>query len=160
VRAVLDASALLGGFEPVPPAEFAVPPSVVDEVVRGRAGRRLQELLAAGLAMMEPSPGSVGCVGRAADELGEGARLSPTDVDVLALAIDLGVPCLTDDYSIQNVAARLGVEARPFREGGIREVWQWGVRCPGCRRRFLEGAARAGEPCPVCGTELRASRRR
>ena len=160
MRAVIDASAFLGGFEPVPPGDFAVPPSVVDEVARGRAGRRMQELLAAGLAMMEPTPGSIACVGRAAEELGEGARLSPTDVDVLALALDLGVPCLTDDYSVQNVAARLGVEARPFREGGIREVWQWGVRCPGCRRRFKEGEAEAGKPCPVCGTELRTSRKR
>ncbi len=160
MRAVIDASAFLGGFEPVPPAEFAVPPSVVDEVARGRPGRRMQELLAAGLAMMEPTPGAVARAEAAAEGLGEGSRLSPADVDVLALALDLGVPCLTDDYSVQNVASRLGVVARPFREGGIKEVWTWGVRCPGCRRRFRDGEAEAGRPCPVCGTELRTSRRR
>lgn len=160
MRAVVDSSAILGGFEPAPPGEFAVPPSVADEVARGREGRRMQELLAAGLVMMDPSPRARARVEQVADGLGEADRLSGADVDVLALAMDLGVPCLTDDYSVQNVAAVLGVEARPFREGGIREVWSWGVRCPGCRRRFEADAARPGEPCPVCGTELRTSRRR
>jgi UPF0271 protein len=120
----------------------------------------MQQLLAAGLVMMEPSPRARARVEHVADGLGEADRLSGADVDVLALAMDLGVPCLTDDYSVQNVAAVLGIEARPFREGGIRAVWRWGVRCPGCRRRFEEGRARPGDPCPVCGTELRTSRRR
>ena len=156
----MDSSAILGGFHPAPPSEFAVPPTVVDEVSRGREGRRMQELLAAGLQVRAPSPAALERVRAAAAGLGESDRLSTADVDVLALALDLAVPCLSDDYSIQNVASRAGVEVRPFREGGIREVWAWGVRCPGCNRRFAEGEAKAGQPCPVCGTELRSSRRR
>ena len=158
MRAVVDSSAILGGFHPAPPTEFAVPPAVVDEVARGREGRRMQELLAAGLQVMAPSLTSLDRVRSAAAGLGETGRLSRVDVEVLALAIDLCVPCLSDDYSIQNVAARAGVEVRPFREGGIREVWTWGVRCSGCRRWFPEG--RAGGECPVCGSELRSARRR
>jgi len=158
MRAVVDSSAILGGFEPAPPSEFAVPPTVVDEVARGREGRRMQELLAAGLEVREPSLASLERVRAAASALGESGRLSPADVDVLALALDLAIPCLSDDYSIQNVASRAGVEVRPFREGGIREVWTWGVRCPGCRRWTPEG--RPGGECPVCGSQLRSARRR
>ena len=160
VQAVVDSSAILGGFHPAPPSEFAVPPAVVDEVARGREGRRMQELLAAGLQVLSPTPGAVERVRQVSRGLGESGRLSQVDVEVLALALDLDVPCLSDDYSIQNVAARAGVEVRPFREGGIKQVWTWGVRCPGCNRRFNDDEAKAGQPCPVCGTELRSSRRR
>ena len=97
---------------------------------------------------------------RLAEALGEGGRLSEADMDLLALAMDLEVPCLTDDYSIQNVAALLGIEALPFREAGIKDVWTWGLRCSGCRRTFEAEEARAGDPCPVCGAPLRTAPRR
>ncbi len=158
MRAVVDSSAILGGFEPAPPSEFAVPPSVVGEVSRGREGRRMEELLAAGLRVQAPNQAALDRVRLASRELGEQGRLSPVDVEVLALALDLCVPCLSDDYSIQNVAARVGVEVRPFREGGIREVWTWSVRCSGCRRWFPD--ASPGGVCPVCGSGLRSARRR
>jgi rRNA maturation endonuclease Nob1 len=32
MRAVLDASAILEGYEPTPPSDYVVPSSVVDEV--------------------------------------------------------------------------------------------------------------------------------
>jgi len=44
VRAVLDTSALLEGFDPVPPEEYAVPPAVVGEIMKGRAAARMQTL--------------------------------------------------------------------------------------------------------------------
>ena len=156
VRAVLDSSAVLEGFDPVPPEEYAVPPSVVDEVSKGRAGRRMQALVDAGLSVMRPDEAAISRVMEAVTEMGEGERLSAPDVDVLSLALSLGVPCVTDDYSIQNVAAILGVETVPFKQEGIEEVWRWGVRCPGCRRWSDQAK---GTPCPVCGTELRTARR-
>jgi UPF0271 protein len=157
VRAVLDTSAVLEGFDPVPPDEFAVPPSVVDEVSRGRAGRRMQALVDAGLAVIGPEGEARGRVMEAVMGLGEQARLSAADIDVLALSLSLRVPCVTDDYSIQNVAAALGVEVVPFKQGGIEEIWRWGLRCPGCHRWFDEAG---GGTCPVCGSGLRTSRRR
>jgi len=157
VRAVLDASAILEGFEPVPPDEFAVPPSVVEEISKGRAGRRMQAMVDAGLAVMAPGEAARELVTTQARTMGEEGRLSRTDVDVLALSLELGLPCVTDDYSLQNVAARMGVETRPFKERGIKEVWHWGIRCPGCHRWYDKTK---GSECPVCGTELRTARRR
>lgn len=156
VRAVLDSSAVLEGFDPVPPDEFAVPPSVVEEVSKGRAGRRMRALVDAGLVVAEPEGEALMKVMDAVKALGEQQRLSAPDIDVLALAMSLGVPCVTDDYSIQNVAAFVGVDTMPFKQEGIEEIWRWGVRCPGCRGWFDEAK---GSECPVCGTELRTARR-
>ncbi len=159
VRAVVDSSAILGGFEPVPPEDFAVPPSVVSEVSKGTAGRRMRQLVDAGLVVKQPSDESMKAVRLEAESLGEQDRLSLVDVDVLALALDLGVPCLTDDYSVQNVAVGLDIETQSFREAGIKEVWAWGLRCTGCRRTFEAGEASRGDQCPVCGSPLRSFRR-
>lgn len=157
VRAVLDASAILEGFEPVPPDEFVVPPSVVEEISKGRAGWRMQALVEAGLAVIEPEKDAHARVMEAVKELGEQQRLSAPDIDVIALSMSLGVPCVTDDYSIQNVATSVGVDTIPFKQGGIEEIWHWGIRCPGCHRWYDKAK---GSECPVCGTELRTARRR
>ena len=157
MRAVLDASAVLEGFDPVPPSDYAVPPSVVEEVSKGRAGRRMEALLAAGLEVREPREETVAKVEAQARLLGEEGRLSRADMEVLALALEAGVPAVTDDYSVQNVAACLGVDAQGFKQGGIEEIWRWGIRCPGCNRWFEEAK---GDECPVCGTRLRTAVRR
>ncbi len=157
MRAVLDASAILEGYEPTPPSEFIVPSSVVDEVAKGRAGDRMDNLLSAGLVVRDPTDDSRSQVEWSARIMGEEVRLSRADKDVLALALDAGVPAVTDDYSIQNVAASVGVDTVPFKQAGIGEIWRWGIRCPGCYRWFEEAK---GPECPVCGTELRTARRR
>jgi UPF0271 protein len=157
MRAVLDASAILEGYEPTPPSDFVVPSSVVDEVSKGRAGKRMDLLISAGLEVRDPSHDSRSQVMFKAKMMGEDSRLSQADIDVLALAMDLKAPAISDDYSIQNVATMVGVDIVPFKQKGIKEVWRWGVRCPGCHRWFDEAK---GAECPVCGTELRTSRRR
>jgi rRNA maturation endonuclease Nob1 len=123
VRAVLDTSAILEGFEPMPPAEFVVPPAVVDEVSKGRAGERMRTLVEAGLLIIPPSIDAIEEVISHERELGEDNRLSMQDVEVIALAMELGIPCVTDDYSVQNVSQGLGVEALPFKQEAIRQVW-------------------------------------
>ena len=155
----MDTSAILEGFEPIPPGEFAVPPAVVDEVGKGRASMRMRTLVEAGLVIIPPSDDAIQEVMAHARELGEDARLSPQDVEVLALAKELGLPCVTDDYSVQNVSVGLGIETLPFKQQGIREVWTWGVRCTGCGKWQAEGEDPDGT-CPICGSALRTARRR
>ncbi len=157
MRAVLDASAILEGYDPSPPGDFVVPSSVVEEVSKGRAGDRMDLLISAGLVVRDPSAANREEVLWSARMMGEDRRLSAADVDVLALAMDLGAPAISDDYSIQNVAPSVGVDTVPFKQGGIEEIWRWGIRCPGCRQWFEEAK---GPECPVCGTALRTARRR
>ena len=99
MRAVLDASAILEGYEPSPPSDFVVPASVVDEVAKGRAGDRMDLLLSAGLVVRDPSEDNRQQVLFNARMMGEDSRLSKADVDVLALALDMGCPAISVPYT-------------------------------------------------------------
>src|SRR5687767_1654024 len=109
-RTVVDTSAFRGG-RPLPePALLAFPEGVLAEIsLPGRENRRLEALVAAGAAVMRPEDRSRARVRDAAGRTGDLAKLSATDVDVLALALDLGGAVLSDDYRIQNVGRALGL---------------------------------------------------
>ncbi|MGB9901930.1 NOB1 family endonuclease [Methanothrix sp.] len=82
----------------------------------------------------------------AARETGDLSRLSKTDLEVLAKAIEYDAALATDDYALQNVAAHLGLRVEPVVQRGIRRLIKRTQRCPGCGRAF------EGDLCPVCGT--------
>lgn len=154
MRRVLDASALLSGasFD----GELFTTPEAVREVRRHGSTPQLDAVLATKVRVLTPAKESVGAIGTAARETGDDARLSPTDMGLLALARDLGATILTDDYSIQNVATRLGVPYERVLERGIKEVVHWRYRCTGCGRFFEEPT----RECPVCGSKVRTTRAR
>ncbi len=154
---VLDASVILEGMA-LPPGESChVAPSVRDEVAKGRPGRTMEGMLAAGLVVREPVPERVAEVRAAAEGTGDIGRMSPADLESVALALELGAVLLTDDYSMQNTAAKLGVEWRGYQQEGISEERRWVYRCRGCNRRFGVDEGGKGE-CPVCGSGLRQVR--
>jgi len=158
LRFVLDTSALIGG---IPLSDLHGELFTVEEVLeeaRSVISRsRLEAGLSSGLLKVSsPSAGSLRRVKRACGRTGN--VISETDAKLLALALDLGAVLLTDDYSLQNAAAILGVEARPVVTEGIREVRLWESFCPACGRAFGPGRRQ----CPVCGSPLsrRVRRRR
>jgi UPF0271 protein len=154
MRRVLDASALLSGasFD----GELYTTPEAVAEVRRLGSTPQLDAVLATKVRVLTPSKESLAGVDAAARGTGDIARLSPADRGLLALARDLGATILTDDYSIQNVAARLGAPYERVVERGIREVVEWRYRCTGCGRFFEEPT----KECPVCGSRVRTTRAR
>jgi UPF0271 protein len=147
MRYVVDASFFFS--EAILDGEILTPPSVVEEVADPRSRLRLEALLASGLSVVPPSPGSVRRVSGAAAETGDIPRLSPADIDLLALALDLGATVVTDDYAVQNVALRLGMGVKGILQGKARPR-QWRFRCPGCNRRYSSAGT-----CPVCGSALK-----
>ena len=149
---VLDTSALMAG-RPLGPGEDTVSPAAVMEELRpgGRDRRHLDNLLAAGARVAEADPAARRRVQEEAKKGGEAPRLSGADVDVLAVALALGGELATDDYTVQNVARRLGVPTRGVQMAGIREAYRFVPRCTGCRR-MLDAPA---EECPVCGSPVR-----
>jgi UPF0271 protein len=149
--AVVDASALIGGMPYSGSIRLHIPPLVEDEV-KGLEGVDL--LLAAQLEVSGPSPGNVERVRKAATETGDDARLSEADIEVLALALELELPILTDDYSIQNLAKHMGLRYIPVGERGITRKIEWTYRCKGCGRYFEEKLP----VCPICGSDIRSSR--
>jgi endoribonuclease Nob1 len=149
---VLDTSALMAG-RPLGPGEDTLVPAAVLAELRpgGRDRRHLDMLLAAGARVVEADPALRARVRAEARVGGEDGRLSGADVDVLAVALGLGAEVASDDYTVQNLARRLGVPVRAVAQAGIREAYRFVPRCTGCRR-ILDAPA---EECPVCGSPVR-----
>ncbi|HIH02783.1 MAG TPA: NOB1 family endonuclease [Methanoregulaceae archaeon] len=150
---VLDASAFFAAGEAVvasfgPGDRLLTTPSVLAEVRDAAARCRLELALERGLAVLEPSASSLGAVDAGVVASGDADRLSVTDRDLLALALEHGGTLVTDDFALQNAALRLGVGCRPIaqRQAAPRRR---GYRCAGCGR-FGEGP---GE-CPICGSAI------
>ena len=149
--AVADASAFIQGMPFTGSIKLYTTP-LIDKEVEGVKGVGL--LHAAAVEVMVPSDEAIKKVREGAKRTGDDARLSEADIEVLALAVELGLSILTDDYSIQNLAKHLKVTFIPVREKGITEEIKWTYRCRGCRKIFDEKI----NECPICGSEVKSSR--
>lgn len=151
---VLDASALLTGRQF--PGELATVPGVLLEVRRHGLTPPLEAVLETQVRVLSPTTASQKRIRDAAEKTGDVRRLSPTDLELLALALDQGATLVTDDYSIQNVCRTLGIPYEPVVMPGIREEWRWVYRCTGCGTTWPEWH----DECPTCGSPLKTARPR
>ncbi len=162
----MDTSAFLAGFDPFRVNEEQVTvPDVEEEIransmifVRFKAATENSKVI-----VKEPSDEALRRIESCAIEVGDTFFLSETDKHLLALALELKLSdyspqIVTDDYSIQNVARRLGIEFTSLATFGIRRVLHWMRYCPACRREYA--ANYPSKECEVCGTELRRKPRR
>jgi UPF0271 protein len=153
---VLDTSVLYYGKDLPQGFECVITPGVVRELNKEGMSERLELLLATRIRVSSPSDRSLKRVEAEGEKTGDSRRLSPTDKELLALALDLGYELLTDDYSIQNLARAMGVPARGFDQKGIAEVFEWQAKCRGCGKVFPADV----RVCDVCGSETRTRRKR
>ncbi len=156
---ILDSTAIRSGMQVSGSegVEWYTTPSVLEEIRKGKVAENLELLAGISITVKRPGLDSLDSVRKIAEKTGDVGRLSPTDVKILALALELGGTILTDDYSIQNVAKVLGVEYMAGTEKGISEVYEWTWRCRGCGRYFDDKPA--GLECSVCGSEVRTVRK-
>lgn len=156
---IIDTSAILSG-KPIDISQgmLLTTTGMSDEISPGgRDYRNFQMLKEKGLQLHSPTNTSIQRVKKNAKETGDDQRLSQTDIEILALALDLNadtnldVTILTDDYSIQNVAMALNVKFKGFSQKEITQRFQWISHCPGCKRGFQEPI----DICPVCGTKTK-----
>lgn len=152
MRLVLDTSALLSGreFE----GELFITPGVLRELRKQGTTPQLDAFLDAKVRVLTPGNQSLKKISAKADETGDTRRLSPTDVSLLALAVELEAALVTDDYSIQNVAKALGISYEAVMQSPIEEEVHWRYRCTGCLKFWPEWH----DACPVCGASLKTSR--
>jgi endoribonuclease Nob1 len=161
---IVDTSAILSG-KPIRfnDAILVTTPGVSDELTPGgRDYRSFEFLIDTGLTIHAPSKEAVQQVKKTAQETGDNRRLSPADIEIIALALDINkepdqeATILTDDYSIQNIASTLHIKFEGFSQKGITKKFKWVSRCPGCGKQFNEPT----KICPICGTTTRSSPRK
>lgn len=157
---LLDASAFILGYDASEgDLEHYTVPSVRDEVRDDLQRIRLENAIKDGrIRLISPSSESTAQVKSVISELGESNALSETDKELLALGLQLKEEghqptVVSDDYSVQNVATRLGLSFKGLGTPGIKRVFEWIIYCPGCRKQFQE--YQPDGVCPICGTALK-----
>jgi UPF0271 protein len=103
------------------------------------------------IKIIEPSKKSVNEIENVAKKTGDLEKLSRTDIEVLALAKELKATIVSDDYSVQNVAKKIGVEFIPVFNKGIKELFTWKKFCLSCKK-YLKNEL---NECPTCGSKLK-----
>jgi len=148
------------GYDPLGTrAEQYTVSAVVDEVRDRSAKIRIQTAIELGvLKVVQPTEGSRKKVINQSTLLGDIGKVSTTDIDVLALTLDLiasGRRCslVTDDYAVQNIAHQMGIPFKPLATRGIRYQFLWRLYCPACGRSYPSSFR--DNVCSVCGTPLR-----
>lgn len=129
------------------------------------APERMLQIEAARVNWSMPSPESVQKSIIIARKTGDLDGLSETDLQLLALAIEVDGHMHTDDYRLQNLCDSSGVGWTPVVSEGISAVWSWEIRCRGCGI-LVDGAENtrpASEEigvCSECGSELRVVKKK
>jgi len=163
---VLDTSAFLAGFDPFSVSENQVTVPKVEEEIRGNSMTmvRFKTAVENGKVKVKaPSEDFWNRIKASATKVGDSFFLSETDLQILAVALELKAEgctpqIVTDDYSIQNVATQNGIEFVSLATFGIRRLLEWVRYCPACHREYP--ADYNSTTCPVCGTALKRKPRR
>lgn len=158
---VLDTSAFVGGFDPFSIGEEQIAPPLVEEEIKRNSmvTLRFNTAVESGrIRIIEPTLEFITKVKASATSVGDSFYLSETDIQVLALALELKArgedpQIVTDDYSIQNVAKKLDLKFVSMITFGIRRFLKWVRYCPACHRTYP--ANYKGTVCEICGTELK-----
>ncbi len=163
---VLDTSAFIAGFDPfsLSVRQLTVP-KVEKEIKRNSMiCTRFRSAVESGkLKVTAPSQEFLEKVKSASGKVGDSYLLSATDIELLALALELKAEGLdpqlvTDDYSIQNVATKLSVEFFALATIGIKRLLEWIRYCPACHKEYPANCQ--SKECLVCGTPLKRKPRR
>ncbi len=146
---ILDASAIISGVEAE--GEAVTTPDIAKEIKEENLRLKLELAIKEGrLKILTPGEESLEKVKRASEATGDSALLSRADMELLALALELGKGSIvvTDDYAVQNLAEVLGLKYLGIKEKGIEKVFIWRKVCKSCGREYpIDYTA----TCEVCG---------
>jgi len=93
---------------------------------------------------------------RLALETGDKIKMSDTDIEIVALALQLtdegsDVEVITDDYSIQNILQRMNINILSyFRK--IKNIYNWVLVCEKCGKKYPNDYDK--EYCEICGGRI------
>lgn len=149
----LDAGAFYAGIPFLSSGRHCTTQAVLDEVKHIKKSHgAIDVLLETGsLQVVDPSKGGIEKAKAAAIKTGDYSRLSQADFSIVALALELKITLVTDDYAVANVAAALKILVKSTSSKGIKETRKWIAYCSACGRAFGPEA----KECPLCGNRLR-----
>jgi UPF0271 protein len=157
---ILDASAFIQGYESSKSDTIHYTVPAVKEELKDEITllRYESSISSSKLREVQPEPAHVKRLEGVAKEMGEAHKLSHADKQLLSLGLQLMAEgkepvIVSDDYSVQNMADRLGIGYRGLATRGIKRRLRWSIYCPGCRRTY--DLMPEGGVCLVCGTELK-----
>jgi len=152
-RFALDAGAFYGGIPFLSSGKYCTTPAVFDEVKHIKRSHGAIEVLLEtdSLEVIEPESGSIERVKTEAKKTGDYQKLSKADFTIIALALQLHVKLLTDDYAVANVATALKIPIESSSSKGIKETRKWIAYCSACGKAFGPEA----KECPLCGNRLK-----
>jgi endoribonuclease Nob1 len=87
----------------------------------------------------------------AARRTGDYAKLSEADISIIALALQLEIVLVTNDYAVANVASTLKIPVKSVASKAITHTRKWIAYCSACGRAFGPNA----KECRLCGNRLR-----
>jgi UPF0271 protein len=87
----------------------------------------------------------------AARRTGDYTKLSEADISIIALALQMEIVLVTDDYAVANVATTLKIPVKSVASKGITHTRKWIAYCSACSRAFGPNA----KECRLCGNRLR-----
>ena len=93
----------------------------------------------------------------AASKTGDLTRLSPVDLEILALTISTGEKLFTDDYSLQNVCRSLGHHFEAVSNKKSTQQWGWQLKCIGCKAT-KKVDSQTEQECDICGSPMKVKR--
>ena len=163
---VLDTSAFLAGFDPFSSgAEQVTVPKVEEEILRNSMIKmRFETAVESGKVKVKtPTQEFSNSAKTSASKVGDSFKLSETDMQLFALALELQAEgytpqIVTDDYSIQNVATQMRIGFLALATFGIKRLLEWIRYCPACHREYPANCKT--NECQICGTELKRKPRR
>ena len=149
----LDAGAFYAGIPFLSSGSYCTTQAVFNEVKHiKRSHGAIEALLDAGsLQVIDPDKNTIEKVRATAKKTGDYQKLSQADISIIALALQMKIALLTDDYAVANVATTLKIPVQSSSSKGIKETRKWIAYCSACGKAFGPDA----KECPLCGNKLK-----
>jgi UPF0271 protein len=149
---VLDANAFYAGFPFLSYLRCYTTNLVFSEVKHiKRSYSALEALIDAGnLKVMDPKEQFLKKVIAVAKTTGDALKLSSSDLSILALAFQLKITLISDDYAVENIGTILKIPIKSIGTKGITEVRKWISFCNECGKAYNPNLSE----CMICGNKL------
>ena len=149
---VLDATAFYQGFALRANCKCITTELIVEEVSHLKKDLCPINFLieAKKISVIRPKDKTVNYIRSVATKIGD-SKISPSDVSVIALAIDNGGTVVSDDNRVCNLASTLSISYLNLSNMGIRAVRKWTKYCRVCAKKHSCNE----NFCSICGNQLR-----